>query len=136
MEMKEELIAVCGMNCRICVGYFGYTMSGKKRKHTCPGCRISDKICAFVKKRCKKTLKKEVNYCFECKDFPCEILEKLDKNYRKKYNMSTIENLSFIKQYGIEKFLKSQEEKYRCNECGAVVCVHTDGCYECGNVGI
>jgi hypothetical protein len=133
MEMKEELIAVCGMNCRICVGYFGYTMAGTKRKHTCPGCRISGKSCAFVKKRCSKALKEEVTYCFECEDFPCEIIEKLDNTYREKYKMSTIDNLNFIKEKGIEKFLESEEEKYRCDECGSVVCVHTGKCYECGS---
>lgn len=30
--MKKELIAPCGMNCALCVSYFGYTMSGKERK--------------------------------------------------------------------------------------------------------
>jgi len=134
MEMKEDLIAVCGMNCRICVGYFGYTMAGKKRKHTCSGCRISGKICAFVKKRCRKALKEEVTYCFECENFPCEIIEKLDKTYREKYKMSTIDNLKFIKEKGMEKFLESEEKKYRCDKCGGVICVHTGKCYECGSV--
>ena len=134
MEMKEELIAVCGMNCRICVGYFGYTMTGRKRKHTCPGCRISGKICAFVKKRCSKALKEEVTYCFECEDFPCEIIEKLDKTYIERYKMSTINNLKFIKEKGMEKFLESEEKKYKCDECGGVIYVHTGKCYECGSV--
>jgi hypothetical protein len=134
--MREELIAVCGMNCRICVGYFGYTMAGEKRKHACPGCRISGKSCAFVKKQCQKALKEEVDYCFECEDFPCKILEKLDLNYREKYKMSTINNLNFIKQNGIVKFLKSQEEEYRCGQCGDFICVHTRKCYVCGNVVI
>lgn len=136
MKMKEESIAVCGMNCRICLAYFGYTMSGKKRKDPCPGCRISDKSCAFIKKQCSKTLKEEVNYCFECEDFPCEILEKLDKRYRERYKMSMIDNLNFIKGNGMEKFLKIQEEKYRCTKCGAVICVHNGKCYVCGNVSI
>jgi hypothetical protein len=134
MKMKAELIAVCGINCRICVGYFGYTMTGKKRKHACPGCRISEKRCAFVKKQCRKTLKNEVTYCFECEDFPCEIIEKLDKTYREKYKMSTIDNLNFIKEKGIEEFIKYEEEKYKCDECGGVVCVHTGKCYECEGV--
>jgi len=134
--MNEELIAVCGMNCRICVGYFGYTLNGKKRKKPCIGCRPSNRNCAFIKKSCKKLSKKEVNYCFECEDFPCENLEKLDKRYRERFKMSMIDNLNFIKEKGIEKFLKSQEEKYRCDQCGGVICVHTDKCYECGNVWI
>jgi len=132
--MRKELIAVCGMNCRICVAYFGYTMSGKKSKNPCIGCRVRDKYCAFIKKRCGKASKKEVEYCFECKDFPCEILEKLDKGYRQKYKMSMIDNLKFIKENGIKKFLKSQEEKYKCSECGGVICVHNGKCYECGRI--
>jgi hypothetical protein len=132
--MREELIAVCGMNCRVCVGYFGYTMSGKERKNTCSGCRPTDKKSAFVKKHCPKALKGKITYCFECEDFPCEIIEKLDKTYREKYQMSMIDNLKFIKEKGMEKFLESEEEKYRCDECGGVICVHTGKCYECGNV--
>ena len=134
MKMKKDLIAVCGMNCRICLSYFGYAMSGKKRKNPCPGCRPSGKSCAFIKKRCRKTLEKEVDYCFECEAFPCEILENLDKRYRERFKMSMIDNLNFIKEKCIEKFLESQEEKYRCGQCGGVICVHTDKCYECGNV--
>ena len=50
----QDLIATCGMNCGICVSYFGYAMDGNKRKLTCIGCRPRDKNCAFVKKRCEK----------------------------------------------------------------------------------
>jgi hypothetical protein len=136
MKMKEELIAACGMNCRLCVAYFGYTISGKKRKKPCIGCRPTNRNCAFIKKCCEKLSKKEVNYCFECDDFPCEPLKKLDKRYRERFKMSMIDNLNFIKENGMKKFLKSQQEKYRCENCGGVICVHTDKCYECGNVRI
>ncbi|MFW6141836.1 MAG: hypothetical protein ACOC53_04685 [Candidatus Saliniplasma sp.] len=30
--MEKELIAPCGMNCALCVSYFGYTMTCKERK--------------------------------------------------------------------------------------------------------
>ena len=136
MEMREELIAVCGMNCRICHAYFGYALNGRKSKNPCTGCKSRDKNCAFIKKRCERASKKEVDYCFECENFPCEPLEKLDKRYRERFKMSMIDNLNFIKENGMKKFLKSQEEKYRCDECGGVICVHTDKCYECGNVRI
>ena len=108
----SDLIAPCGMNCRLCVGFFGYTISGGKRKKRCIGCRQSDKNCAFIKKRCKRLTKKEINYCYECKDFPCEQLEKLDKSYRKRFEMSMIDNLKNIRDNGMENFLKQQEEKY------------------------
>lgn len=130
--LTEELIAPCGMNCRICVGYFGYTMSGKKRKMKCIGCKPRDKSCAFLKKYCKKLAKKEVEYCFECDDFPCSHLEKLDSTYRKGYHMSMIENLEYIRDHGMDAFLKQQNNRYACSHCGAICCVHTNVCYACG----
>ena len=75
------MIAPCGMNCRICLGYFGYTVTGKKRKMKCVGCKPRDKSCAFLKKYCKKLTKKEIEYCYECSDFPCKHLERIDKGY-------------------------------------------------------
>lgn len=131
-KFTENLIAACGMNCRICIGYFGYTMSGKKRKMKCIGCKPRDKSCAFLKKYCKKLTKKEIEYCYECSDFPCSHLEKIDKGYRERYNMSMIKNLKEIKKYGMGKFLNEQKAKYRCQECGGVLCVHNGKCYSCG----
>jgi catechol 2,3-dioxygenase-like lactoylglutathione lyase family enzyme len=130
-KYTEDLIAACGMNCRICIGYFGYTVSGKKRKMKCIGCKPRNKSCAFLKKYCKKLTKKEVNYCYECSDFPCYHLENLDKLYRKRYNMSMIENLEYIRDKGMGKFLGHQQTKYQCPKCGGVICVHNDICYAC-----
>ena len=125
--IKKELIAPCGMNCAICIGYFGYTMSGDKRKIKCKGCIPSGKSCAFI----KKLMKDELKYCYECKDFPCVQLEKLDKKYRKRFDMSMIDNLKYIKENGMDKFLKKQVEKYECPNCGDLISVHTKKCYNC-----
>jgi catechol 2,3-dioxygenase-like lactoylglutathione lyase family enzyme len=131
-NFSKDLIAACGMNCRICISYFGYTTSGKKRKMKCIGCKPRDKSCAFLKKYCKKLTKKELDYCYECSDFPCKYLEKLDEVYRGRYNMSMIKNLKDIQNDGIEKFLERQQVKYKCQECGGVICVHNGKCYSCG----
>ena len=133
-KMHDSLIAPCGMNCRICIGYFGYTISGRKRKNRCIGCKPRDKSCALVKKSCKKLTNKEIDYCYECKDFPCNKLKKLDKRYREKYKMSMIKNLENIEENGINKFLKSQEEKYKCPKCQGIICVHNDFCYSCNSL--
>ena len=129
--MKPELIAPCGNNCATCVAYFGYTMSGTKRKHTCPGCRQRTGECAFLKKHCELLANDKVEFCFECTEYPCAHLQKLDDQYKKKYSMSVIENLNFIQTNGMQNFLTNQKEKYRCPECGATLCVHTNRCYSC-----
>jgi hypothetical protein len=138
-KFTSELIAPCGMNCGICIVFFGYTLNGEKRKHPCNGCRARDRInrsldrskCAFIKKHCDKIATKQIEYCFECTDFPCEQLETLDKRYRTKYGMSVIENLKYIQTKGITQFLKNEQEKWKCPTCDEIICVHNKKCYAC-----
>ncbi len=130
-KFDKELIAPCGMNCGIWLGFFGYTVSGKKRKMKCTGCRPTDKSCAFVKKNCKKLLNKEIEYCFECNVFPCEKLKNIDERYRRKYEMSMIDNLNYIQKNGIDDFLKKERQRWKCPKCGGVICVHDKRCYSC-----
>lgn len=42
--------------------------------------------------------------------------------------MSMIENLVFIRDHGIEKFLEKEEEKWKCPECGEVIYCHNGLC--------
>jgi rubrerythrin len=48
--------------------------------------------------------------------------------------MSMVENLQELKAKGMDEFLKSQAEKYRCPNCGGVVCIHDGRCYSCGQM--
>ena len=129
--MNQELIAPCGINCGICIGFFGYTMTGEKRKKQCIGCKPSGKSCAHLKKYCEKLRKKEIDYCYECKDFPCTRLQRLDTIYRERFSMSTVANLECIRDKGIRKFLQEQQERYKCQNCGGLICVHNGRCYSC-----
>jgi len=130
-SFDAKQIAPCGNNCGTCVAFFGYTMTGKKRKHTCDGCRSRERLCAFIKKKCKKLANNQIQYCFECSDFPCATLGTLDKDYKEKYEISVVENLRFIKANGLDEFLKSQQETWKCPTCGGVICIHTKRCYTC-----
>jgi len=55
----------------------------------------------------------------------------LDKRYRTKYHMSMIENLNYIKELGMEEFLKNEGDKWRCKDCGGTVCCHNGLCLNC-----
>ncbi len=133
--MNEELIAPCGMNCAICSAYLARQHDLKRQgimRNYCAGCRPRGKNCAFLKKKCDLLGKGQVKYCYQCPDFPCRTLKHLDKRYRTNYRMSMIENLEYIRENGIEKFLKREEEKWRCPNCGGVICCHNGICFECG----
>ena len=132
MGMDVSLVAPCGIYCALCLAYHGYTMSGKRRKHVCTGCRVYDKTCAFLKRDCELLRDGSVEYCYMCEEFPCDNLRRLDERYRKKYDTSLIGNLLEIRDKGLESFITVQLERYTCPECGETICMHTYKCYNCG----
>jgi Protein of unknown function (DUF3795) len=124
------LIAPCGMDCRLCRAY------ARERK-PCPGCRKSDgpksKACVTCSiKNCGMLAGQGLRFCFGCDEFPCTRLKHLDMRYRSKYGMSMIENLLDIKSAGILEFVKNENEKWRCLQCGGILCVHKPRCPSCG----
>lgn len=131
--MREDitkLIAVCGMNCGLCMAYlrdknkcFGCRSDKTMKSKYIDGCKIRN--CEILKNGKKK-------YCFECENFPCLRLKQLDTRYRKKYQASMIENLNMIKEEGINKFLENEELKWTCSGCGGTICVHRGKCAKCG----
>ena len=127
---KISLIAPCGMNCGICMAYL-------REKNKCPGCRAADTNKAISVMRCKIAncefiQKGKAKFCFRCGDFPCKKLIHLDKRYRTRYRMSMIENLENIRDTGIREFLRNEEPRWTCLQCGGTICVHKGYCYSCG----
>lgn len=132
--MKTELIAPCGMNCGICSGYLAlkYDVKSKGiRMPYCAGCRPRDKKCAFLKKRCDLLMNGKVNFCYECKNYPCERLQHIDERYRANFRMSMIDNLKLIKKEGVIKLLELEAERWKCPKCRGTICCHNGLCFEC-----
>ncbi len=133
-SFTPELVAPCGMNCNVCSGYLAIQHDVKSkgiRMSYCTGCRPRDKKCAFLKKRCSRLLNHTVQFCYECPEYPCENLRHIDTRYQTFFRMSLLENLIYIKKNGMEKFLKTQEEKWRCPSCGGALCCHNGLCFHC-----
>jgi len=133
-KIAIELIAPCGMNCRLCWGHI-------REKNTCPGCRGTKhpdsqitKHCVTCKIRnCDEIAKGRSKYCLvSCDYFPCARLKQLDKRYRTKYGMSMIDNLRMINEFGIRHFIRNEKVKWMCPECDELICVHRPTCLSCG----
>jgi hypothetical protein len=130
-----NLVAPCGMNCALCANYLALVNDVKSKgvkMPYCAGCRPRNKNCAFLKKHCSKLLSGEVAFCFECSRFPCDPLRTIDDRYKSRYKMSMIQNSSFIKANGMEKFLEEQEKLWKCPSCGQIICCHNGICFNCG----
>lgn len=126
---KKALIAPCGMNCGICLGYL-------REKNRCEGCRF---YCEGKPGFCKKCIiincallsQTESKFCYDCPKYPCRRLKQLDQRYRIKYHMSMIENLETIKNIGLDGFVEKENKRWICPACGAVRSVHRDFCLLC-----
>lgn len=132
VPMKSLLLSPCGINCGVCIAYL-------REKNKCPGCRVDTVTKPVTRTRCKiKTcpeLKKHaVRFCFQCETFPCGPMKQMDKRYRTKYHMSTIENLEHMKKIGVRKYLKNEAIRWACPFCGGTICVHRGYCYTCGKI--
>ena len=129
-----ELIAPCGMNCSVCSRYLARKHDVRRkgvRMAYCAGCRPRDRKCAFLKKRCELLLDHRVRFCYECDSFPCRSLKRIDARYQKHYRTSFIESLAFIKQHSLAAFIERENAKWRCAECGGVLCCHNGICFKC-----
>lgn len=129
--MKNYLIAPCGMNCGVCLGYL-------RDRNRCPGCRKMDerdsghcRKCTI--RECRILQENRLKFCSDrCEKYPCRRLMNLNRRYRTKYGMSMIENLENIKKTGIRDFVKNERTRWKCEKCGSTICVHRDSCLECG----
>jgi hypothetical protein len=127
--MNIASIAPCGVICDICLGF-------QRDKNTCVGCNnIGNKpyhctVCSI--KSCAEKRGNEKLLCYDCAKFPCRRIKNLDKRYITKYGESPIQNLEKIKEIGLDSFINREKEKWKCVECGHLLCVHREICLKCG----
>jgi hypothetical protein len=136
--LHKDLVAPCGINCGVCKRYLGTTtgIAQKKGLPTCIGCRPGNIKGNFIggscALRCELLGENKIDFCFECKNFPCQKLQILNHRYSTKYNTNLINNLLEIKKSGLDRWLEREEEKWKCPECGGLIAIHDRMCYSCG----
>ncbi|WP_390437075.1 DUF3795 domain-containing protein [Lactonifactor longoviformis] len=64
-------------------------------------CRIKDCV-----------TKRQITYCFECYEYPCKQIKRLEKSYNTRYHTSLMENSQMVKEQGMAKFFTQQKGKY------------------------
>lgn len=121
-KITKNLIAPCGMNCGICKAYL-------RGANPCRGCNNAEENKPKTRVQCRLRVcqKRTGKFCCHCLEFPCEWLRHLDHRYRTRYGMSQIENLEFIRDNGIRKFVESERKRW-ISEKG-IFCIHDKGYY-------
>ncbi len=122
--ISQTLIAPCGMNCAVCRAYL-------RPKNPCHGCNFAQENKPMTRVNCRLRIctKRIGKFCCNCPEFPCDRLRHLDHRYRTKYGMSQIENLEFIREKGIRKFVAAERAKWICEKKG-IFCVHDQKYYK------
>lgn len=126
---KTKLIAPCGLNCRVCNKYI-------RENNKCSGCRADESIKPKSKwvchiKECEILARDKIDYCYQCNNYPCESINRLNKRYTKQYSVSVIKNLNEIQLSGVRAFLKNEARHWTCISCGDIVTMHKSKCPHC-----
>ncbi len=122
------------MNCAICSNYLACINNFKMSQ--CAGCRTTNKKCSYLFEKCtgiNHTLNGNANarFCFECDQYPCKEINRMDRRYRESYGISTKENLEYIKRKGLREFVAQQYNQHKCLKCGELVSIHNKKCFKC-----
>jgi hypothetical protein len=128
-KLKDWALAFCGLNCAKCdIFEAGHGNEKKKvellawfkqergkilkpEQITCEGCRGS--LSAHWNEDCKMMLcakKKGIQYCFECIDFLCNLLNAFASDGAS-HHKRTVENLKKMRKVGIDAWIVEQRGK-------------------------
>ena len=156
MEHKNVLMGPCGLYCGVCAILIADRDNNSKFKERlvslykggipgkgtlpgsqdltvddikCSGCMSDNlfKYCELCEIR-DCTRKRGYQGCHECNDWPCEYIENFPMTVGKKVILRAIPQ---IRQWGMERFMKEEDARYVCPECGNKVFRGVVRCNRC-----
>lgn len=150
MEINPDYIAPCGLYCGVCAILYATLENNLKFKERllgvykgklpnsenlsvedihCKGC-LSDELFYFCRECAIKdcTTKKGYTGCHECKDFPCKLIEEFSIPLGKKVMLRAI---PYWREVGTEKWIRDEEARYICPECGQKLFRGANRCNKC-----
>lgn len=156
MNMNPDLMAPCGLYCGVCAVYTAHRDSNLKFKELllqvyqgkfggkgklpgadkmsvedirCRGCLSEE---TFVHcGRCdirKCNQDKGYDGCHQCESFPCGFIDDFPMEVGKK---AILRAVPFRREAGTEEWVKAEEERYVCPECGNKVFRGVVKCNQC-----
>ena len=98
---SEPLFSLCGLNCGLCVMHIG---------GYCPGCGGGEgnQSCSIAKCSMQHG---NVQYCFECKEYPCEKYEAMDEYDSFVPHRSRQKDFKKAQEMGIKAYMDELHQK-------------------------
>ena len=142
MTITKELVAPCGQYCGACGIYVAHRDNDTQLKEQltevygvsvdkmeCQGC-LSDELfigCQTCSIR-SCTIKKGIDGCHQCNDFPCEFISECPYPVEKRIMLRAIPTRRSL---GIDRWIEEEEKRYSCPKCGSRLFIRARICYEC-----
>ena len=146
----KDLAAICGLYCGTCPHYLAPRINDHEQLEQisqdkripvegigCDGC-LSERVsphcmeCRHGFRRC--AAEKNVTWCFECPEFPCQRLRDFRNTHIVdgiSHHEHVIEELQYIKEHGIERWVDKQASAGQCPQCGKELYWFTRQCPSC-----
>lgn len=141
--MKFRCDTYCGLYCGACSVFIAnkkgiveerakeWEMNPEDLK--CHGCKTE--ITAVYCKDCdirQCAENNNIEFCFECGDYPCNRLREF-RNDEWPHHSVVLQNLETIQKKGVQEWVKEQEIRWSCPECGTLFAWYDEVCKKCGN---
>jgi rubrerythrin len=97
-------------------------LSGGKLAAHCQNCNI--RLCALNKQNNSR--------CSDCEELPCYRITNLINMGRYLHRKEYLPNLEKIREMGVQKWAKYEEERWRCPQCGLLMSWYDAECVGCG----
>ncbi len=98
----------------------------------CHGCK-TDTTSTYCKtcdiKKCADS--RNIEFCFQCDEYPCSYLLEF-KSDECPHHSVILKNLNFLRDYGLAKWLETQQKRWKCPECGREFSWYEETCTNCG----
>ncbi|MGV9205506.1 MAG: DUF3795 domain-containing protein [Promethearchaeia archaeon] len=131
---KETSAGFCGIFCAACPRFQEGRCLGCKSAQKDPQNKSNPKSKCAIRECALK--KKDINFCCQCSGYPCNTIIELRNRHltERKYGYlhNLFYNLTTILFIGSEKWLKEQDEIWRCPNCGGRVVFLENKCVDCG----
>lgn len=156
MDINPHLVSPCGLYCGVCAIYISHRDNNGKLKERlvdlykggvpekgtlpnsealtvddikCHGCLSDERFmhCRQCEIR-SCTTDKGYRGCHECSDFPCKHIENFSMSVGKKVILRCV---PYRREYGAEKWVKDEEARYVCPDCGNKVFRGAVTCNKC-----
>jgi hypothetical protein len=149
---SEKLVAICGLYCGACPAYIATKQNNEEKTKAlsqqfgggrgafsredllCEGCLGGGRLASFCKKcvmrDCSAT-KSNIKRCSDCSEFPCSRITNFN-NDGMPHHSEVLANLRQIKEMGMQKWTRHEEERWRCPQCKTSLAWYDPKCPNCG----